>query len=86
VDQATAFKLLTTNEQDGVISTTASSEFSFLAALLPSCDGLSSAHMAIPAHTNTVLIDNTSKKFFRSYLKCYMSFSVQMCKTKQGEL
>lgn len=37
-------------------------------------------------YSNTILINNTSKEFSRSYLMCFMSFSVQMCNAKQGEL
>lgn len=59
MDQATALELLRAREQGGATSTTASSKFPFLTALQPSHRGLASTHGAIPAHANTLFINNT---------------------------
>lgn len=59
MDQATALELLRASEQGGATSTTASSKFPLLTALQPSHRGLTSTRTAIPAHANTLFINNT---------------------------
>lgn len=85
MDQATTFKLLRAAQQD--VQSPAQHPVSFPSLLPFSPHVVGPPALTQPTqHSNTVLINNTFKEFSRSYLMCFMSFSIQMCKAKQGEL